>query len=290
MKLIKPILQASMARVQVPQLQALTAMETSALQEWEERSEGNRYYSTLPREYRTGAKKLSPEDAKLNYEMVDEWMTHFKMQEIFDYRTKQAVLEKKLSPQADSGRTLYCREIGLSGFRGLRYVPSALAANLTVELCDWSRPVLRDIKPELAKILDQNPESPVIHNMVKWCEARRELASQEFDHDSTRILILATIIEHIGFKFPRNRRLRTIRSFCRNVGKVLRNPKNRVIIINTPLQGNHNERYGSIGLDDDWIFDAVQSGTRKPIVVRKEDTHKSMTSFFTARSLQQKAA
>jgi hypothetical protein len=264
------------------ELHTLTTQEFEALKEWEQnRLVGPHNFRMLPAPYRLGQMAITEEQARQSEDQTDGWMTGYALMEVLNYKREKSDRGIHAGEPEE-----YCVEIGLGTGRGLGYITAALDLGLTVQLYDWAKPALEDACYVLGLHLCEPPDSSTIRNIVKWGEARRLLCGpRPLNHKQIRILKLSTLLEHIGYKFPAEERIKAVEEVCAGIGKILYYPENRVIIMNTPPQGNEGiERHGSLALDDDWIHEKIQASVFRKILVTKEKEHKSLTSRFTART------
>ncbi len=236
-----------------------------AREKWKERlTTGPKWKRMLPAEYRDGSKAISRKQAVASEAGVSHWMT-------------QKKLEVVRGCGVITDNVALCLEIGVGTWRGYGHVQAVLAHGLKPVFVDWLQEALDNAEHGLLKALGK-PWRGAIKEMLQLGEATA--VCESLDISTTRILIACTVLEHIGFGLSEGRRWPVVIRAIQNIGKLLQNPKNQVLIINTPPHSG--KRQGSINLDDDAIFENLRVGAGRTIKKTSVDSHESATSRFSS--------
>jgi hypothetical protein len=260
-------------------LSTLNLLNQEAVAAWEERlNQGQDYLRLCPVEYRDNPGLLTEREARGNHQEVSAWMTSMKIRAIQLHQIKQAESGVEARPEK------LCMEIGLANLlRGYGYLWVALAASLRLRLVDFAPTALEDCKRFVSAELSLPPHSKQVAEIVKWGEATR--VCEKLDKN-TGVLLLFTLVEHIGMGLPKEQRLDLVSQTLRSVGKVLADPANVVQICNTPPEGNTRLRKGSMAVSDDLILEQVQAGAGRKIHLPYDVIeYSSRTSRFTCLTM-----
>jgi len=259
-------------RAEQAQELALTPEQLWAQDKWQGRlTTGSKWKQMLPTGYRDGETRISIQAAKRSEKATGKWMSEQKLQTVINFWQ-----ENKHSVKLARG---LCVEIGLGTWRGYGHIKWAIRSGLTPIFYDWAEQALINARRGLGRSLGLHPTSPIIHRMVKLGEAKQ--ICQALDPDKVRIFIASTLLEHLGYGLKdEGERMRLIITVIQDIGRLLTNPSNQVLIINTPPHGG--ARLGSIALPNPFILEHLEIGAKRKLWVPYQEDHKSATSILSS--------